>query len=180
MTAPFATIVADPPWAFGDALPGRGRGAGKHYALMPTWEIQRFALPPIAPDAYLFLWRVASMPQDALDVCKAWGFTPKTEIIWRKQTAKGKRHFGMGRTVRSEHEACIVAVRGKPQRKHARQRSVFEAVAPAHHSAKPEEFFALVEALTPGPYLEVFARTRRPGWAALGNELDLDERGETQ
>lgn len=39
------------------------------------------------------------------------------------------------------------------------------------HSRKPDEMFALVERVSPGPYLEMFARRRRPGWAAMGDQV---------
>jgi len=132
-------------------------------AYLNTADIQ------VAPDARLFLWRVASMQQEALDVVRAWGFTPKTEIVWCK-TRNGKWHFGMGRTVRAAHETCLVAVRGRPPVLNHSTRSVFIGEVRAH-SQKPEEFYPLVEALSPGPYLELFARQRRCGWDSIGDEL---------
>jgi N6-adenosine-specific RNA methylase IME4 len=165
-------IVADPPWAFGDSLPGPWRGASKHYGCMSALAIAAFPLPPIADDALLFMWRVASMVEDAYAVVHAWGFTPKTEIVWLKRTSTGKRWFGMGRTVRAEHETCIVALRGRPTILSRSIRSTFEAPVPGHrHSAKPEAFFDLVEQLVSGPYVELFARRQRPGWTCVGNEL---------
>ena len=169
---PFACIVADPPWAFGDKLPGPGRGAVKHYPVLSPVEIVRFALPPIADDAYLFLWRVASQVEEAYRVVRAWGFVPKTEIVWVKRTSRGKRWFGMGRTVRAEHEVAIVAKRGSPDVLSRSIRSTFEAAVPERgHSAKPEAFFELVESLVAGPRLELFARRKRRGWTCLGNEI---------
>lgn len=169
---PFACVVADPPWAFGDKLPGPGRGAVKHYPVLSARAIMDFALPPIADDAYLFLWRVASQVEEAYRVCRAWGFVPKTEIVWVKRTATGKRWFGMGRTVRAEHEVAIVGTRGRPATRSKSIRSTFEAPVPERgHSAKPEAFSELVEALVPGPRLELFARRQRPGWTCLGNEI---------
>lgn len=174
--ATFASIVVDCPWRFGDSLPGPGRGAEKHYATLSVAELELFPLPPIADDAYLFFWRVASMQQEALDVIRAWDFTLKTEIVWRKQTVTGKRWFGMGRTVRAEHETCLVATRGRPQVLSKSIRSTFEAPVPdGRHSAKPEAFFDLVESLVPGPYVELFARRVRPGWTCLGNDPALLE-----
>lgn len=32
--------------------------------------------------------------------------------------------------------------------------------------------FELVERLSPGPYLEMFARRRRSGWEAMGDQLE--------
>jgi N6-adenosine-specific RNA methylase IME4 len=171
----YATIIADPPWRFGDALPGRSRGAAKNYKTMSVDEIKRYLETvsiDIAPDARLFLWRVASMQREALDVLDAWGFTLKTEIVWCK-TRNGKWHFGMGRTVRGAHEVSLIAVRGNPPVLSHSVRSTFTGEVRAH-SQKPEEFYGIVEALSPGPYLELFARQRRCGWASIGDELPPD------
>ncbi len=167
---PARVVVADPPWSFGDKLPGNGRGAAKHYKTMTVAELCLFEPPPIAKDAVLFLWRVAAMQTEALAVVKAWGFTPKTEIVWLKRTVHGKRHFGMGRIVRAEHETCLVATRGRPQVKVKNIRSTFEAKT-GRHSEKPEAFFDLVEGLYDGPYLELFARRQRAGWRCFGDEI---------
>ena len=170
--APFACVVADPPWRFGDKLPGPGRGAAKHYGTLSVDQLCAFELPPLAPDSYLFLWRVSAMVEEAYRVVRAWGFTPKTEIVWLKRTATGKRWFGMGRTVRAEHETVIVAARGRPATRSKSIRSTFAAAAERRaHSAKPEAFFDLVESLCDGPRLELFARRVRPGWTCVGNEI---------
>lgn len=173
---PFRVIAADPAWKFGDSLPGKKRGAAKHYRTMTVEEIAAY-LPGLgvkaAPDALLFLWRVAAMQEEALKVCRAWGFTPKAELVWVKTRSGGAPHMGMGRYVRNQHETCIIAARGSASaliRDHG-IRSVFEAPL-GRHSQKPDEFFALVERLASGPFLELFARTRRPGWTAYGLELE--------
>lgn len=169
-TEPNRVLVADPPWAFNDKLPGPGRGAEKHYRVLTLADIMGFPLPPLADDAYLFLWRVSSQVEEAYRVCGAWGFTAKSEIVWLKRTKTGKRWFGMGHHVRAEHESCIVAVRGRPKPLVRNVRSTFEAEA-GRHSAKPEAFFDLIETLCQGPYAELFARRHRPGWTCYGDEL---------
>lgn len=123
---PFRVIAADPAWQFGDKLPGNGRGAEKHYDVMSVEDICRLQLPPIDDDAHLFLWRVSSMQQEALDVIRAWGFTVKSELVWLKRTKNGKEHFGMGRHVRLAHEVCLIAARGRGAGiKNRSQRSTF-------------------------------------------------------
>lgn len=174
MTRRYVTIVADPPWRFSDALPGKGRGAGRHYSTLRPLEIAAaYDVPQLAADdARLFLWRVSALQEDALRVMRIWGFTPKAEIVWLKKTRTGKHWFGMGRQVRNAHEVCLIGTRGQPERLSASVRSIFEAPYTGRHSGKPEVFFDLVEALSPGPYLELFARERRRGWRALGLEVD--------
>lgn len=166
----FRVVLADPPWQFNDRLPGPGRGAVKHYGCLSVAELCAFPLPPLADDATLFLWRVASMQREALAVMDAWGFTLKTEIVWLKRTTRGKRWFGMGRIVRAEHETCLVGTRGRPLTRIRNIRSTFEAAAGAH-SAKPDAFYGIVEALRDGPYVELFARRCRAGWTSLGDQV---------
>lgn len=182
MSEPFRVICADPPWKFGDALPGDSRGAVKNYACMSVEEICAFPLPPLADDATLFLWRVAAMQQEALDVIKAWGFgAPKSEIVWVKKTVYGKRWFGMGRTVRAEHEICLIASRGRPVTLDRSIRSVIHddldvdglSDIARRHSEKPEKFYTIVEMLRQGPYVELFARRERPGWTSMGDEVGV-------
>ena len=167
---PTAVLVADPPWSFNDKLPGPRRGAVKHYDVLDLNGIKSFPLPELAPDCYLFLWRVAAMVEEAYEVVRSWRFVPKAEIVWRKRTKNGKRHFGMGHHVRAEHETCIIATRGRPKVKVRNVRSIFDGTV-AEHSRKPDEFYALVEEMCEGPYVELFARQRRPGWQCFGDEL---------
>lgn len=175
--APFRVICADPPWRFGDSLPGKSRGAAKNYRTLTVPEIESFLTDhdiQVADDALLFLWRVSAMVPEAYGVVRAWGFVPKSEIVWRKLSrAKGssvcKVHFGMGRYVRASHETAIVASRGKNIVKAHDVRSVFDAVV-GEHSQKPELFYRTVERLADGPYLELFGRRQRHGWRVLGDQ----------
>jgi N6-adenosine-specific RNA methylase IME4 len=166
----FQGVLADPPWRFRDPLPGRGRGAAKHYRCLSVSELCAYPLPPLAADCFLFLWRVASMQSEALAVMSAWGFTLKTELVWLKQTRFGKRWFGMGRTVRAEHEICLIGTRGRPVVLSRSIRSTFGAKA-VRHSEKPEAFYDIVESLCQGPFVELFARRRRAGWTSLGDQV---------
>lgn len=170
MSERFRVLVADPPWPFRDHLPGPGRGASKHYQTMTLQDIKRFPLPPMYHDSVLFLWRVAAMQQEALDVLSAWDFELKTELVWKKLTRHHKRAFGMGRIVRAEHEVCLIATSGRPSVKSKNTRSIFEATL-GRHSAKPDAFYDLVEQLYDGPYVELFARQPRCGWTCMGDEL---------
>jgi N6-adenosine-specific RNA methylase IME4 len=170
----FRAICADPPWKFGDKLPGVSRGAEKNYPVMTVDELCAFPIPPMATDAYLFLWRVSSMVEEAYRVGRAWGFVPKSEIVWEKLTSGGLPWFGMGRHVRASHETAILFVRGKPKPQSRSVRSRFAAPV-GRHSEKPEAFYDLVEKLATGPYVELFARRQRSGWTCLGNELPVRE-----
>jgi N6-adenosine-specific RNA methylase IME4 len=171
---PFRVAAVDPPWLFDDPLPGPKRGAVKHYRCLSLAELSAFPLPPLAADCALFLWRCAAMQQEALDLMAAWHFRLKGELVWLKRTRTGKRHFGMGRIVRGEHETCLIGTRGRPVTRSRSIRSTFEAVV-GRHSEKPATFYALIEALFDGPYVELFARRRRAGWTSLGDQLPRTE-----
>ena len=187
---PYRVIVADPPWQFGDKLPGV-RGAESHYECMDVDQLYRLKLPPIADDALLFFWRVAAMQEEALAVMHMWGFDLKSEMVWVK-TKNGVLEdvadpesdlivdendlaFGMGRYTRACHEVCLIGTRGKAASqvvKNHSVRSVFFAER-GEHSAKPEKFYSLVEKLVDGegPFLELFARKQRAGWTCIGDAL---------
>lgn len=170
-----STIVADCPWQFSDKLPGPSRGAEKNYSCMSVAELHLFLSQQsfeVSPDAYLLMWRVASMQQEALDVVRAWGFVVKTEIVWEKLTKNGLPWFGMGHHLRAAHETCLVCTRERARPLRRNQRSRFSAVV-GRHSEKPAAFFDIVESTFPGPYAELFARTVRPGWVQVGNKLPV-------
>ena len=166
----FRTLVADPPWRANDSLPGKSRGAAKNYKTMPIEEIRNFEIPEMHDDSFLFLWRVSWMVEEAYTVVRAWDFEPVSEIVWEKKTKNGLPKFGMGRSVRLVHEACIIARRGRPPIRSRSIRSSFDAPVGVH-SAKPDAFYQLVEDLTYGPFAELFARRHRKGWTCYGAEL---------
>lgn len=168
---PARVLMADPPWLFRDKLPGKRRGAAKHYPCLTVGQLEEFELPPIAANCLLLLWRVASMQQEALDVMAAWGFALKSEIVWEKTTKHGKQHFGMGRYVRASHEVCLLGVRGRVKVADHSVRSSFTAPV-QEHSRKPDEIYDIAHRLVPrGPRVELFARRTRPGWYVLGNDV---------
>lgn len=172
---PVRTIVIDWPWKFSDALPGKTRGAAKNYNVMSHTQVNAWRATwnfTMANDVHLLFWKVAAMPQEALDIVRNLEFKIKTELVWRKLSKTGeKEHFGMGRHVRAMHETCLIAVRGKPKVLQKSTRSVFDAPYTGVHSQKPDEFYSLVERTFPGPYVEFFSRKTRCGWRQYGNEL---------
>lgn len=168
---PCRVLLADPPWRFGDALPGPKRGASKHYQTLTISEIARFPLPPLADDCVLILWRVAAILDGAEFVARAWGFKPKAELTWVKMRKDGKKpRIGMGRSVRNSHESAIIAMRGRPARLSKSEPSVIFAPR-AEHSRKPDEAYALIERLYEGPRVELFATRERPGWTTYGTSV---------
>lgn len=126
----FKTLIADPAWKFNDKLPGESRGAGNNYKVLTLDDICNIQIPEMQKDSWLFLWRVSSQVEEAYRVVRAWGFVPKSEIVWLKLTKNGLPWFGMGRSVRASHETCIIATRGSPKPAVRNIRSRFEAEEP--------------------------------------------------
>jgi N6-adenosine-specific RNA methylase IME4 len=170
----YKVVLADPPWTFATySRKGKGRSAEAHYDCMSLAAIK--ALPVAdwaAPDCALFLWATdPSLPQ-ALEVIEAWGFAYKTvAFTWAKTTRDGTGFpIGCGYWTRANPELCLLATRGRPQRLSRSVRQLI--VSPRReHSRKPDEAYERIEALVPGPYLELFAREQRPGWNSWGNEV---------
>lgn len=170
---PFGCILADPPWTFRTwSAKGDGRSARRHYQTLTLEQIKALPVASVAArDCLLLLWSLNSMIPQALEVITAWGFTLKTVgFTWAKQTRRGRWHVGTGYWTRQNTERVLLASRGKPKRLSAGVRELI--VAPrSEHSRKPQEQYAEIEALVAGPYLELFARQRQPGWTAWGDSL---------
>lgn len=168
----YGAILADPPWRFAVRSPkGEGRSASQHYSTMTLADIM--ALPVAdyaAKDCTLFMWAIDPMLPQALDVIRAWGFTFKTVgFYWTKTNKDGSSFTGMGYWTRANPEQCLLATRGNPKRINKDVRRLITAPR-RQHSRKPDCIYDRIERLVPGPYLEMFARQRRDGWDAWGNE----------
>lgn len=168
----YGVIYADPPWTFATRSPkGKGRSPEQHYSCMSLDEIKNLPVSQWAtPDAILLMWVTDPMLRIGFDVIDAWGFRYSTVgFHWTKTNANGKPFIGMGYWTRANPELCLLATRGRPKRKHADvPRSI---ISPRReHSRKPDEIYDRIERLVAGPYLELFARTTRPGWTSWGNE----------
>ncbi len=176
----YRVIYADPPWTFSTySEKGKGRSAEAYYDCMSLDDIKKLPVAQwAADDAILLLWVTDPLLEKAFEVIRAWGFTYKTVgFYWVKLNRSGTGFFtGLGFWTRANPEQCLLATRGNPKRKSADVPKL--VVAPRReHSRKPDEMYALIERLADGPYLELFARTHRPGWDAWGTEVGLFDRG---
>jgi N6-adenosine-specific RNA methylase IME4 len=184
----FGAILADPAWPYRSprALVGNGgRGnphghakdiiqvdASAHYPLMTLEDIKALPVKEVAYAAHLYLWTTNSFMVEAHDVARAWGFQPKSILTWVKlKVDRFQVSMKSGYWYRSATEHIVFGVRGG-------RRPLGPPVPTAFllprlpHSEKPEFFYKLIEEQSPGPYLELFARRRRPGWDAWGNEIE--------
>lgn len=174
----FATILADPPWRFQNRT---GKMAPEHrrlnrYGTMDLAEIMALPLPEVtAKTAHLYLWVPNALLPDGLAVMKAWGFDYKSNLVWHKvRKDGGSDGRGVGFYFRNVTELVLFGVRGKNARTEApgRRQVNLLATQKREHSRKPDEFYDIVEACSPGPYLELFARGTRPGWTGWGNQAE--------
>ncbi|SHU42626.1 SAM-binding domain protein [Mycobacteroides abscessus subsp. abscessus] len=159
----YRTILADPPW---EVQQRGGRGAIQHYPLMSLDRIKAMPVAELAADdAHLWLWVTNATLRDGYDVMAAWGFTPRSPLTWCKP------RLGLGNYLRNSTEHLLLGTRGSaPVRFRAQPTWLFAPVQ--DHSHKPEEIYGVIERLSDGPYLELFARRPRHGWHAWGNQID--------
>ncbi|MHB8742548.1 MAG: MT-A70 family methyltransferase [Sulfuricaulis sp.] len=179
----YRTIVADPPWEINRTLGVGGRRKNATTVPYKFMSVDAICALPVADvileDARLFLWSTRKVFREgwAVRVARAWGFEPVGEFIW------GLRNPGTGsRALANDHEPCLIAERGHIEPLDADEacgvffwRQVYEwnpkaKVPQKKHSAKPTGFIERVEQISPGPYVELFAREARLGWDTWGDE----------
>ena len=166
-------IVIDPPWRFRTwGEHNQAKSASKHYSLMQTDDIKSMPVSQLAQaDCLLLLWATGAMMPQAIDCMKAWGFTYKSQMAWRKTTPAGKVRMGTGYWARSMHEPILIGSIGKPP-KFSAFPSLFDGIA-REHSRKPDEFYRLVDKHAAGlRRADVFSRQKREGWDSFGNETE--------
>lgn len=189
----YGAILADPPWHFSPWVGGGGRWNGDKnkpvytparapaYDTMSLDDIAALQVAELAArDCVLFIWGVWYYLPQTLEVIKTWGFEYKTcAFCWQKADISQPDMFkdqyegqwGLGYWVRQNTEFCLLATRGSPKRLNATVQQGI--IAPRReHSRKPEGIHARIERLVSGPYLELFARQRRPNWDCWGNQTD--------
>lgn len=160
----YRTIMADPPWEHQQ----KGSGYKPPYPLMRLDDIMALPVADLAEDdAHLWLWATNASIFDARRVMEAWGFQYRSCLTWIKP------RFGMGGYLRNQTEHLLFGIRGKaPMNFHGQGTWLYAPLQ--DHSHKPEEQYAVIERCSSGPYLELFARRRQPGWDAWGNEVEAD------
>lgn len=208
----YKSIVADPPWQYDNVLDmsdGINRSAMSQYATLDLDQVKSFTrTEPVssihttrqpygvgcnvlgdtfAEDSLLWLWVTNPFLLDgsAIEVAKAWGYTPKQIVTWVKgrlsidqshpdyDEAKLVLQIGMGRHLRGCTEHLLLCTRGRTMAMIQDKGVPNFFVAPrGAHSEKPDEAYALIQrAIGDVPSLDIFARKRRPGYDAIGDEL---------
>lgn len=173
----YRTIVADPPWDYGrdhnrwpagSAL-AKGTRLSIPFSPMSVEEIRRLPIVALAEsDCRLFLWTTNRYLPTSFEILQAWGFRYRQTLIWHK--TNGASPWG-GSVAPNHAEFLLVAAIGAPRVTGRLLSSVIDAPRQtAAHSKKPETFLDLIEQVSPGPYLELFARRNRLGWDTWGDE----------
>lgn len=176
---PFATILCDPPWAFktyaGAHVPTL---AENPYTTMDAVALRALPVNLISSsDCALFMWIVGAHLPEALELGAAWGFTYRTDaFIWIKSRQDYDPVPGMGYWTRKGAETCLLFTRGHPPRLSKAVAQVIHCPR-GQHSAKPDVTYERIEALVGGPRLELFARSRRPGWTSWGDQVGMRDGG---
>lgn len=173
----FSTVLADPPWRFKNRT---GKVSPEHSRLSryPTMSLREISNLPIekivTKTAHLYLWVPNALLADGLQVMTSWGFTYKTNLIWYKiRKDGGPDRRGVGFYFRNVTEVILFGVRGTNARTMQPGRSQENIILARkrEHSRKPDEQYDLIEACSPGPRIELFARRSREGWFSWGNQI---------
>lgn len=185
----YKTIVADPPWQvkagrqLGEYVIDNGKQVFSQlhqksrdlsYSAMSIEEICALPVAEWAEEnAHLYLWVINKYVEQAYTIARAWGFTPSTLLVWAKKPMGG----GLGGTYGISTEFILFCRRGTLPAVSRVSGTWWNWKRPyvngyPCHSKKPEQFQNMVETVSPGPYLEMFARRVRPGWHAWGNEIE--------
>lgn len=173
--------MADPPWEYHSwpSSPSRipagavfdGRRLPIKYPTMTVRQIAGLDVAELAEDdAHLYLWTTNRYLPDSFGVMAAWGFRYCQLLTWCK-TPMG---VGPGGAFAQNAEYIIFGRRGSPGQLKRVDSVWYRWPRTAKHSVKPEAFLDLVEQVSPGPYLELFARRQRLGWDTWGNECRCD------
>jgi N6-adenosine-specific RNA methylase IME4 len=176
----FGAILVDPPWRFANRT---GKVAPEHKRLhrYATMSLEEIAALPVAglalPKSHLYLWCPNALLMEALQIMRAWDFTYKTNIVWYKTRKDGGPDGrGVGFYFRNVTELLLFGTRGELRTLKPGRRQVNVIVSrKQEHSRKPQETYAIIEACSPAPYLELFARQLRPGWTCWGDQAQTYE-----
>lgn len=165
----YKCIVVDPPWQYSDTLPGERGAEDKYDGTASFQELQLFLMPQLLKmmerDAHVWMWATNSFMQEAHELCWALEAKPKTILTWCKP------QIGMGRYLRNTTEHCILAVRGTLPSVGPKGIPSHFTASRARHSRKPDEAYDIIRAISPGPRIDLFARSPRVGFDRWGNQL---------
>ncbi len=160
----FGTVYADPPWLYDNQ--GTRAATGNHYGGMTVAELCELPVRDIvADDAHLHLWTTNGFLFECPKIFDAWGFEFRSSFVWVKP------QMGIGNYWRNSHEILLTAIRGDAKRFAVHDIKSWLECERGVHSAKPEQVRHFIERASPGPFLEMFARSGSPNWTVWGNQI---------
>ena len=175
----YATILADPPWEYPEGFNGFGKRRQLPYPSMTIDELAALPVPNLLKrEGYLFMWATSRHLSAAFSLLEYWRFAYRQILTWDKGEGSG----GLGGMFATTAEFVLVAqnirpgtnAHGSRTKRVRHSESVLRFPRQPRHSQKPDAFLDLVEKVSPGPYLELFARRKRIGWDSWGNEIESD------
>jgi len=160
----YEVIVIDPPWNYGREYDPEGSRIANPYPEMSFEKLKEINLPS-AEDSFLWLWTTHQFIWDAKKLLEHWGYEYKAIMIWNKEK------MGMGAWLRMQCEFCLMGIKGKPLWKGKDVRDII--IEPrTSHSTKPEKLYEIINNNCIGRKLDYFARKKRDGWDAYGDEIN--------
>ncbi len=160
----FGCIYADPPWKYGNQ--GTRAATDNHYDTMTIEDICNLPVSQLAADqCHLHLWTTNGFLFECPKIFEAWGFEFKSSFVWVKP------QMGIGNYWRNSHEIMLLAVKGGLTAQHRGLMS-WGSFDRTKHSAKPRQIREMIQKISPGPYLELFGRSKLDGWNVFGNQID--------
>ncbi len=148
------------------------RGADRWYKNLRVHDIikviyQSGVWNPDPKGCHLWLWVTNThlANGNGAFVMKALGFRQINHLTWGK-VRDGKVQKGIGQYFFGASESCLFGVMGR-MRALDRVPTFFEAER-GEHSVKPALAYEMMEMVSPGPRLEMFATEQRPRWKVWG------------
>lgn len=166
----YKCVVVDPPWQYErGTLPGE-RGVDDQYSATLDWAtLRNMPIKDMADDdgCHLWLWYTNAFLEEAASLVNIWGFRVMTQLTWCKP------QIGMGSYLRNTTEHCILAKRGHIPTSPDNPKNIPShfVASRARHSRKPDEAYDIIRAISPGPRIDLFARSPRVGFDRWGNQL---------
>lgn len=161
----WGTIYADPPWLYDNQ--STRAATSNHYNGMTVESLCELPVKDlVANDAHLHMWTTNAFLFECPKIFDAWGFEFRSSFVWVKS------QMGIGNYWRNSHEIMLTAIRGDAKRFNDKSLKSWIECDRGAHSAKPEIVRRFIEKASPGPFLELFARSKHERWDVWGNQIE--------
>jgi len=172
----YAVLYADPPWDIGSIVLEKWESPlDDKYPTMTLEKLkelkdekERKVQDLSAEDCVCFMWTTLTVLPDALELLDAWGFKYHITLTWDKNGGWSSNGFFR------KSELILVGYKGKLSNVIKQEGEYIPTVffeSKTSHSTKPQKMYEYIEERTMGKKIELFARNKRAGWDAWGNQL---------